>query len=58
MTIMASKPIIDEHGNKFAELAIEIQSELSKPKRHGAACDIYLEHTNQICCDVPSARGM
>lgn len=34
-------------STKFFELSNEVQSELSKPKRHRIACDVYLEKIKQ-----------
>jgi hypothetical protein len=36
-----------EYMNKFFELANEIESELSKPKRFRIACDVYVEKIKQ-----------
>ena len=37
----------EQYSNKYFELANEIESELSKPKRHRIACDVYLEKIKQ-----------
>jgi len=31
-----------EYANRFAELAVDIQAELAKPKRHRIACNLYV----------------
>jgi hypothetical protein len=36
-----------EYQNKFFELSNEIEAELSKPKRHRIACDVYMEKIKQ-----------
>jgi hypothetical protein len=36
-----------EYMNRFFELANEIEAELSKPKRHRIACDVYMEKIKQ-----------
>ena len=36
-----------EYMNRFFELANEIDTELSKPKRHRIACDVYMEKIKQ-----------
>jgi hypothetical protein len=36
-----------EYQNKFLELSNEIDAELSKPKRHRIACDVYMEKIKQ-----------
>tara|TARA_R110000823_G_C15786269_1_gene485657 strand:+ start:112 stop:606 length:495 start_codon:yes stop_codon:yes gene_type:complete len=36
-----------EYQNKFFELFNEIEAELSKPKKHRIACDVYLEKIKQ-----------
>jgi hypothetical protein len=36
-----------EYQNRFFELACNIEMELSKPKRHRIACDVYLEKIKQ-----------
>ena len=47
-----------EYMNKFFELANEIETELSKPKRHRIACDVYMEKIKQeyvkFCGQSPS----
>ena len=44
--------------NKFFELSNEIETELSKPKRHRIACDVYMEKIKQeyvkYCGQSPS----
>lgn len=37
----------EQYSNKYFELANEIESELSKPKRHRIACDVYMEKIKQ-----------
>ena len=37
----------EQYTNKYFELANEIESELSKPKRHRIACDVYMEKIKQ-----------
>ena len=44
-----------EFMNRFFELANEIESELSKPKRHRIACDVYVEKIKQIYNKLCSA---
>lgn len=42
-----------EYVNRFFELSNEIEAELSKPKRHRIACDVYMEKIKQEynkCC--------
>lgn len=42
-----------EYENRFFELSNEIDSELSKPKKHRVACDVYMEKIKQEynkCC--------
>jgi hypothetical protein len=36
-----------DYSNKFFELANEVDSELSKPKRFRVACDVYIERIKQ-----------
>lgn len=36
-----------EYMNRFFELSNEIEAELSKPKRHRVACDVYMEKIKQ-----------
>jgi hypothetical protein len=44
--------------NKYFELSVEIESELSKPKRFRIACDVYVERVkliyNGLCKTSPS----
>jgi sRNA-binding carbon storage regulator CsrA len=37
----------EQYSNKYFELANEIEAELSKPKRHRIACDVYMEKIKQ-----------
>jgi hypothetical protein len=47
-----------EYANRFAELAIDIQAELAKPKRHRVACDFYLGQSKlkyqNLCSESPN----
>jgi hypothetical protein len=44
--------------NKYFELKVDIESELSKPKRHRIACDVYVERVklqyNSLCKHSPT----
>lgn len=37
----------EQYSNKYFELANEIETELSKPKRHRISCDVYMEKIKQ-----------
>ena len=44
-----------EYVNRFFELSNEIEAELSKPKKHRIACDVYMEKIKQEynkCCSL------